>query len=145
MYSNAFNWKPFVGRKITEKKSCVRHPPSYLVGLLTQHREQSFFQACLSTAAVGSSHSAPFSSSAYTNSSVVSHLLLVNLQSLTLNQMWQSESISLLSQVCQSTIILIYLCMSKFLNKYLAPRLPPTSTPLSPVQAFVLDLVSLRK
>lgn len=36
------DWESFVGRKITEK-SCVRHPPSYLVGLLTQRREPSFF------------------------------------------------------------------------------------------------------
>lgn len=42
MYSNAFDWKSFVGKEITEK-SCVRQPPSYLEGLLTKQRELSFF------------------------------------------------------------------------------------------------------
>lgn len=45
----------------------------------------------------------------------------------------------------QSIVTLIHLTVSKFLHKYLAPGgecPPPTSTSLSPVQAFVLDLVS---
>lgn len=42
MYSNAFDWKSFVGKEITEKSS-ARQPPSYLEGLLTKQRELSFF------------------------------------------------------------------------------------------------------
>lgn len=57
-------------QKITEN-SCVKHPPSHLVGLLTKPREPSSLQACPSTADFGSSHSSStlptfFACSAYT-------------------------------------------------------------------------------
>lgn len=70
-------------QKITEN-SCVKHPPSHLVGLLTKPREPSSLQACPSTAGFGSSRSSPFHPhlvrllSLHNNSSVVSHLHLTH-------------------------------------------------------------------
>lgn len=125
MYSNVFDWRSLLGGK---SQSCVRHAPSYLVGLFTMRRELSPFKACLSTADVGSSRSAFlyfFLLSLHRNSMMVPHLRLVNLQSCPLNQMWQSESVQVFesgwNKVRQSTDTPIHLTMSKSPHKYLAP------------------------
>lgn len=105
-------WK----HEITET-SCVRRPPSYSVGLLTQQRELSFFQACLSMADFGSSRSPPLCSSYYTHrqKNLVPHLHLTNVP-YPLSQLQQSGSIRLVSQ---STLHPLQSIKTQFVYKYL--------------------------
>lgn len=130
-------------QKITEK-SCLRYPPSYLVGLLTKRRELSFFQACPSTADFGSSRSPPpqLTQELKHGLSPPPHkLAAIPLKSNKAEWVKQvlKSGWNFSSRPLQSIWSWVH-----FLFKYLAPgdESPPSaSTPFSQVLAFVLEEV----
>ena len=127
-----------LGRKITEK-SCVRHPPSYLVGLLTQRREPSFFLGMPQHGRfLGVPGPAPpFFPPQLTQKLCRLTVLWTCSWDLNISKMagWVSWVVKACwnKKKCLSTSSLIHLTMSKFLHKNMAPgseRPAPVLPPL---------------